>query len=188
MIRNIGLITFFCFFSISASAALIDHQTYTTDTNSNLDWLDVTETAGNSYNAMLNGAGGWLSSGWRFATRAELEDLFNTYVETGPEDYYYTEQAYINASALVRLLGVSLSFNNSEGVDTFYGSGEPTQIIATGVYNDRTKNSTVGLAALAAKAADGSPGQTKGTVPDVLFTMTSGTCQSRYLQADTEAG
>jgi hypothetical protein len=163
MNKSVGFVMFFCFFfSINASAALIDRGTYTTDTNSSLDWLDVTETAGNSYNAMLNGADGRLSSGWRFATGAEVRDLLSAYIGTGPEDYYYTEQAYINASTIIRLLGVSLSFNNNEGINTFYGYWEPTQIVATGYFDDGTTNSTVGLAAITAKAADASPGPDLG--------------------------
>ena len=44
----------------------------TRDTASGLDWLDVTEVAGLSYNDLLSGAGGWLDAGWRWATTGEV--------------------------------------------------------------------------------------------------------------------
>src|SRR5262245_7557925 len=44
----------------------------TRDTNSGLDWLDLSLTAGITYNQIMAGAGGWLADGWRYATGAEL--------------------------------------------------------------------------------------------------------------------
>jgi len=54
------------------NAALIDNGTYTTDTYTGLDWLDLSETSGLSYNdARL------LLPEWRYATNPEVENLFS---------------------------------------------------------------------------------------------------------------
>jgi hypothetical protein len=52
-------------------AALVDNGLYTTDTVSGLDWLDLSETAGNSYQYADDP-----NSGWRHATNAEIESIF----------------------------------------------------------------------------------------------------------------
>lgn len=62
----------------SAQASIIDNGTYTTDTVSGLDWLDVTRTAGMSFNTVLSeiAVGGTLY-GWRYATADQLAELVN---------------------------------------------------------------------------------------------------------------
>jgi len=62
--------------STSANAALIDNGTYFTDTDSNLNWLKLTETLSRSYNdvyANLSAGGDY--EGWQFATSTQFEDL-----------------------------------------------------------------------------------------------------------------
>ena len=44
--------------AISANAAIIEHGAYFTDTTDNLDWLNNTPLAGQSYNSVLGGFGG----------------------------------------------------------------------------------------------------------------------------------
>ena len=56
--------------STSSNAALINNGTYTTDDATGLDWLDLSITAGQSYNSVLA-----LNSGWRYATNSEVETL-----------------------------------------------------------------------------------------------------------------
>lgn len=143
-------------FSFSSHAVLLDYGSYSTDTATNLSWLDVTQTAGISYFDMRNGAGGWLDQGWRFATGGEVSDLFSRYVGTGSENWY-SGSAYTNALSLVRQLGVSVSFNNSEGVRQIYGPNEPTQISIEAWFDDRTTNATVGIGELVA-LIEGTPG------------------------------
>jgi len=54
-------------------ATLVDHQTYTTDTTTGLDWLDLTETNGLSYDTVVSRLGaGQQFAGWRFASKAEV--------------------------------------------------------------------------------------------------------------------
>ncbi|MDH5570575.1 MAG: hypothetical protein OEY89_02345 [Gammaproteobacteria bacterium] len=60
-------------FSTSLSAALIDNNTYTTDTISGLDWLDLSLTVNQAYNSVES-----LNPGWRYATNSEIENLFTT--------------------------------------------------------------------------------------------------------------
>lgn len=59
--------------SVTAQAALIDNDTYTTDTTTGLDWLDLTATQGMSYNE----AGS--IDGWRYATNDDITTLFDTF-------------------------------------------------------------------------------------------------------------
>ena len=140
-----------------ASANLIDHGSFSTDTATGLEWLDVTATAGLSYAAVKSGAGGWVSNGWRYATQAEISELFATHVGNGPEAWY-GGTAFNNSLSLIRQLGVSISFNNNEGVQQIFGANEPTQISLDGYFDDGTANSTVGIAELLAHFQEATPG------------------------------
>lgn len=51
---------------------------YSWDADAQLAWLDVPETRNLSFNDVLTGAGGWLMSGWRYATADEVVRLFRT--------------------------------------------------------------------------------------------------------------
>jgi hypothetical protein len=54
----------------------------TRDTETGLDWLDLGGVTTNlSYDAIQGGAGGWLAAGWRYATEAEVCDLFVEHTE-----------------------------------------------------------------------------------------------------------
>lgn len=62
--------------SNSANAALIDNATYFTDTDSNLDWLKLTETLSRSYNDVNENFGlGGDYEGWQFANSEQFENL-----------------------------------------------------------------------------------------------------------------
>ncbi len=136
-----------------ADASFVDHGTYSTDSNTSLDWLDVTQTAGISYAAMTGGAEGWLGNGWRYATGAEVSNLFATYVGSGSEDWYQGN-AYENALVLVRQLGVSHSWNNFEGIAQFSGAYSPTQISVDARFDDGNLNGLVGVGGLTAIFTD----------------------------------
>jgi hypothetical protein len=73
--------------STSANAAIIDNGTYTTDTSTGLDWLDLTATAGMSYNQVSAelGAGG-IFEGWTYATRAQVSGFWDSF--GGDSNYY----------------------------------------------------------------------------------------------------
>jgi len=60
-----------------SALALVDQGDTTFDPNTGLVWLDLTFTQGQSYNSILNGAGGFTTSlGYRFASVAEVNQLF----------------------------------------------------------------------------------------------------------------
>lgn len=63
-------------FSPPASALLIDQGDITLDDGSGLEWLDITLTQGQSVNSLLNGFGGYIDSGFRYATSIEVTELF----------------------------------------------------------------------------------------------------------------
>jgi len=91
--------------TFNAKAALIDNGQYTTDTASGLDWLDLTETDGMSFDAVAAqlGAGG-LFEGWSFASSVQVTTLFNNAGGVAP----YTGWSAINngvIAPLVVLLG-----------------------------------------------------------------------------------
>jgi hypothetical protein len=57
--------------SVGVNAALVDNGAYTTDTESGLDWLDLSATDGLSYDSALAN-----NPGYRHAMNAEVENLF----------------------------------------------------------------------------------------------------------------
>jgi hypothetical protein len=56
-----------------------DNGSFTTDTNNQLDWLDLSFTRGVSYNDVATNFNTYDGGGWRYATNKEVEDLFNTF-------------------------------------------------------------------------------------------------------------
>ena len=64
----------------AASAELLDLGARTRDTATDLDWLDLTESLGLTYNDVVNGTGNDLAAqGWRHATASEVCALFAAY-------------------------------------------------------------------------------------------------------------
>ena len=60
-----------------ANAVLIDNGMTTIDTDTGLEWLDLTETLGQSYNSVAAGFGGFTTTdGFRYATQFEVSTLF----------------------------------------------------------------------------------------------------------------
>lgn len=136
----------------SLTAAFLDHGTFSTDTNTGLDWLDVTQTTTLTYNAVLNGAGGWIKSGWRFATGTEVRNLFESYLNKTPEIFVYSDSLYAQSLVFVRQMGVGISFNSLEGFRHIMGPNYPTQIGFQAYFNDGTSKNLVGLGELIVRA------------------------------------
>jgi len=96
-------------FAQNASATFMDNGSYTTDSITGLDWLDLTATLNQSYldvSAML-GTGGALE-GWRYANESDLLQLMSDYCDT-PPTLYATDQyvcSYSSSVDLLNLLGV----------------------------------------------------------------------------------
>ena len=75
----------------AASEQIIDLGETNVDPNTGLTWLDLSMTANMSYLDILNGQGGFLESGWRYATADEVVSLWAnmgiTYKESSDPDY-----------------------------------------------------------------------------------------------------
>lgn len=66
--------------SLAAHAEIIDLGSITRDTNTGLEWLDVTETVNLSYNQVTAQMGsGGTYEGWRYATAAEFDQLVSSF-------------------------------------------------------------------------------------------------------------
>lgn len=136
-----------------AHAAFVDFGSYSKDTATQLEWLDLTATAGYTYGEVRSGVGGFLADGWRVAIGAEVTDLFSRYVQTTPETYHLG-LSYLRAEQLVYQLGVIMSFGNMVGGVHFNGESLPHQITAAGYFDDGNSNSLAGIAEITARLAD----------------------------------
>ena len=94
--------------SFSAPIDFTDNTTYTTDTISGLDWLDVTASKHLSYDNVSAqfGAGGTFA-GYRYATRSEFNTLVNNYTGSSiPMDSVdANKHNYTQLKNLILLLG-----------------------------------------------------------------------------------
>ena len=81
----------------------------TRDTDTGLDWLDLTLTTNVSLNDIQADVGGWISGGWRHATRSEACQLFanagNTSFAANCPFQELTSPFVSEAANLVALLG-----------------------------------------------------------------------------------
>lgn len=94
---------------ISATANLIDNGTYTTDTSTGLDWLDLSATANATYASAESN-----NLGWRYATNAEVEGIFAMFFEptfVGDANGYqlsYSVDSLANTSLFMSLIGPTI--------------------------------------------------------------------------------
>jgi len=81
----------------------------TRDTDTGLDWLDLTLTTNVSFADIQADVGGWISDGWRHATRSEACQLFanagNSFFDTTCPLQDYPSLFVSEAASLVALLG-----------------------------------------------------------------------------------
>lgn len=117
---------------IAAQAALIDLGTYTRDTRSQLEWLDVTATQGLTFDQATTGR--YAQEGWRAATSAEVRGLFSAELGTAPT--FIVQRSFSEALNLARLLGVTFSSNNAEGAESVFDPLLGVQWVTTGYYRD----------------------------------------------------
>jgi hypothetical protein len=99
--------------SFNAGAAIFDNGTYTTDTTSGLNWLDLTETTNLTYSYVSGelSAGG-MFEGWRYATDEEviaLFEQFNIDLSVGAPAYQNNAPAPQGLIDIVALLGNTLN-------------------------------------------------------------------------------
>jgi hypothetical protein len=60
----------------SANALRVDQGMYTLDTDTSLQWLDLTEPVGESYDAVASSFGGYYAAGYRHVVVLEVAQLF----------------------------------------------------------------------------------------------------------------
>ena len=77
--------------SLSANATIIDNGSYTTDTITGLDWLDVTETLGLSVDQVLASP---LYNDWHYATADQFSTLIYNIIGINITDYYEDTRSY----------------------------------------------------------------------------------------------
>ena len=145
----------------SANAALVDGGTYVRDSATGLDWLKLSHVNGYSYEQVMAGAGGYTTSGWRYATQSELLSLMTRYV--GAQNGAYGQPVSGLASAyfastydFVLALGMNIAFNDSRAtyniVSAYYGL---QQISVQGFFDDgNSADPWNGLAEVTAVIAD----------------------------------
>lgn len=123
----------FALFAISASAvpiaSFVDRAAYSTDTVTQLDWLDVTLTQNQSMSSVLSGP--YVASGWRYAGTNDVVGLFQRYVSESSG--IYIPEGFDSAVQMARQLGVTLSWNNTEGAVAIMG-GPTNGIMAGGLF------------------------------------------------------
>lgn len=124
-----------------ACAGFDNHSSFSTDTTTGLDWLDLSQTAGMSY--LDAESGPFAAGGWRHATGQEVSDLFRVY--TGKAERVWGSVAPEFGIELIRQLGVTFSTNNSEGVYAVYDSALPVSLLTGGMFNDEDPNQYVGI-------------------------------------------
>jgi len=108
LIGSAMLLAVVCGYSTQSHATLIDEGNTTLDTSTNLEWLDLTATAGLSINAILGGADNFISDGWKFATFSQVDALFGD-AGAAPDQSgaFVTTPAVISAAQeLSQLMGV----------------------------------------------------------------------------------
>lgn len=132
-------------FSINSAHAsavhFIDNGSYTTDTISGLDWLDVTTSVNQSYNYVSSqfGVGGDYE-GWRYATGMEFNQMVSNYTGTNIPDTQYSTvlQAEGDIDQLHFLLGSTYDA-------WFININQPTFDAQQGVPEGESHDYTLGI-------------------------------------------
>jgi hypothetical protein len=130
----------------SANATLMDQGQTTLDTATNLQWLDLTETTGQSFNdVFVGGFGNFIANGYRYANTTEIHTLFTN---AGIVDFtggnIANPDQYQAAKLLVGLFGITATFPRSQGMAEF----DPAQIFVTAPYVQYNDDVSTGAASL----------------------------------------
>lgn len=104
-------------------ADLVDHGSYTSDTVTRLDWLDVPLTQGQSFlDAQSNQ---YAASGWHVAAVHQVSNLLTQYI--GLPSFISGSAPFDSAVRVAHLLGVNYSTNSPEGLAAFDDPTLPVQ-------------------------------------------------------------
>jgi hypothetical protein len=109
-------------FAQSSSASIIDFGGFTRDTETNIDWLDLTATRGFTSSQISS----LLGQGWNIASNADVVQLVNNYAGLSLPVYIgggaqYSYMPYGTVSGLADLLGIT--FVQSSGGVTYHATG-----------------------------------------------------------------
>lgn len=110
MIKKIIALIVFMVWGSVVNAVIIDHGRYLTDTQSGLDWLDVTSTVNmtpDQVNAELIPGGNYY--GWRYATDIEFSNLLYNYTGVVPALSGHFIQEPDRIDGLIELLGDTIN-------------------------------------------------------------------------------
>mgnify|MGYP003666827687 FL=1 len=111
LIKKIIITTVMSMPVFNVQSAIIDYDTYFSDTETGLNWLDVTATVNRSYNDIASqfDAGGEFD-GWRYATKSEFTALLSNWTGVSPNDSGRTMTTGTTPSVdgLVELFGSTL--------------------------------------------------------------------------------
>ncbi len=111
--------------SFSANSAIIDNGTYTTDTATDLDWLDVTASINRSYNDVVTQFGiGGDYEGWRYANTSDFTQLWHNILGNNPTGLTWTINASSSSDLLpwIQVFG-DTSINENFWVNAIYTRG-----------------------------------------------------------------
>jgi len=105
---TIFTLIFLTLFGSSIRAEIVDNGSYTTDTETELDWLDVSASVNKSYNYVSNQFGlGGQYEGFRYATAKEFNILISHYtgVKVTQTQVRQVIEVSAKADALMNMLG-----------------------------------------------------------------------------------
>lgn len=116
------------FSSMAAHAAIIDNNTYLTDTTTGLDWLDLTATIGMTFDEITSSQSTGNLVGWELASASQLNQLIynSTGVDASYQYGYYANTYGDSLLVLQTTLGLTSISEGNDGtnsVTSYYSQG-----------------------------------------------------------------
>ena len=143
---------------MATNAELVDLGEVTRDTATNLEWLDLTVTAGVSYDDYLGGALGLLDDGWQIATGDQVYNLVVNYIGLA-ENEKSTDLLQVQSGGIIlERLGCTLSVNSDLCSYSPYDPSDPIAFDAMGSFdNQKTADTRLGFSGLVIRLEDPQP-------------------------------
>jgi len=131
------------FLSVRAGAEIVDNGRFTSDTVTNLDWLDLTETRGLSYSYVSSQlASDGQFAGWVYATRQQVNDLLINAGIFKKIKMSPNPEAVTNLLNLWGVLNLRRDKELGDGSRFFYGSAFSSDILK--IKNNRAYVGSIG--------------------------------------------
>jgi PEP-CTERM motif len=111
---------------ISANDGVYGVGSLTRDTVTGLEWLDLTQTVGQSYNSVIGGAGNYVANGFAVATLAQVETLLTDAGWNGVDN-----SASAGSAANLAAVQLLISMLGQVGVSSTAGESAFTEGLAT---------------------------------------------------------